>query len=109
MITQGYSFYHKAIDIANGGGGPILAADSGIVTASGWDGSGYGNRVIVDHGNGSRTLYAHLRVLNVTEGQSVNRGDMLGEMGSTGRSTGTHLHFEIRQDSVLLNPMNYLR
>ncbi len=109
MITQGYSFYHKAIDIANGGGGPILAADSGIVTASGWDSSGYGNRVIVDHGNGSRTLYAHLRVLNVTEGQSVNRGDMLGEMGSTGRSTGTHLHFEIRQDSVLLNPMNYLR
>ncbi len=109
IITQGYSFYHKAIDIASGGGGPILAADSGVVTASGWDSSGYGNRVIVDHGNGSRTLYAHLRVLNVSEGQSVNRGDILGEMGSTGRSTGTHLHFEIRQDSVLLNPMDYLR
>ncbi len=109
MITQGYSFYHKAIDIASGGGGPILAADSGVVTASGWDSSGYGNRVIVDHGNGSRTLYAHMRVLNVTEGQSVNRGDVLGEMGSTGRSTGTHLHFEVRQDSVLLNPMDYLK
>jgi len=109
IITQGYSFYHKAIDIASGSGGPILAADSGVVTASGWDSSGYGNRVIVDHGNGSRTLYAHLRVLNVSEGQSVNRGDILGEMGSTGRSTGTHLHFEIRQDSVLLNPLDYLR
>ena len=109
MITQGYSFYHKAIDIASGGGGPILAVDSGIVTHSGWDNTGYGNRVIVDHGNGSRTLYAHMRVLNVTEGQSVNRGDVLGEMGSTGRSTGTHLHFEVRQDSVLLNPLDYLK
>ena len=109
MITQGYSFYHKAIDIASGGGGPILAAESGWIVASGWDGSGYGNRVIIDHGNGSRTLYAHLRVLNVVEGQSVNRGDILGEMGSTGRSTGTHLHFEIRQDTVLLNPLDYLR
>ncbi|MBQ6449820.1 M23 family metallopeptidase [bacterium] len=109
IITQGYSFYHKAIDIANSSSGPILAADSGIVTASGWDTSGYGNKVIVDHGNGTRTLYAHLRVINVVEGQSVNRGDILGEMGTTGRSTGTHLHFEIRQDAVLLNPMDYLR
>ena len=107
MISQGYSFYHKAIDIA--GSGAILAADSGVVTASGWDTTGYGNRVIVDHGNGSRTLYAHMKALNVTEGQSVNRGDLLGEMGSTGRSTGTHLHFEVRQDSVLLNPLDYLK
>ena len=107
MISQGYSFYHKAIDIA--GSGAILAADSGVVTASGWDTTGYGNRVIVDHGNGSRTLYAHMKALNVTEGQSVNRGDLLGDMGSTGRSTGTHLHFEVRQDSVLLNPLDYLK
>ena len=107
VISQGYSFYHKAIDIA--GSGPILAADSGVVTASGWDNTGYGNRVIVDHGNGSRTLYAHMRELSVTEGQSVNRGDVLGIMGTTGRSTGVHLHFEVRQDSVLLNPMDYLQ
>lgn len=107
VISQGYSFYHKAIDIA--GSGSILAAESGTVTASGWDSSGYGNRVVVDHGNGSRTLYAHMSVLQVVVGQTVNKGDVLGQMGTTGRSTGVHLHFEIRQDSVLLNPLDYLR
>jgi murein DD-endopeptidase MepM/ murein hydrolase activator NlpD len=108
-ITQGYSFYHKAIDIANKGGGPILAADSGVVTAAGWpSGWGYGNRVIVDHGNGFSTLYAHLSVVQVQIGQRVNRGDVLGQMGSTGRSTGVHLHFEIRNGGVLVNPLSYL-
>lgn len=109
-ITQGYSFYHKAIDIANRSGGPILAADSGTVVISGWvDNSGYGNRVVVDHGNGYVTLYAHLSVAQVRVGQRVNRGDVLGQMGSTGRSTGTHLHFEIRTGSGLLNPFNFLK
>lgn len=108
-ITQSYSFYHKAIDIANQGGGAILAADGGTVVQAGWlDGYGYGNRVMVDHGNGYVTLYAHLRVVQVSTGQRVNRGDVLGQMGSTGRSTGTHLHFEIRQGSVLLNPLGFL-
>jgi murein DD-endopeptidase MepM/ murein hydrolase activator NlpD len=109
-ITQGYSFYHKAFDIANSGGGPILAADAGTVIISGWvDNSGYGNRVIVDHGNGYVTLYAHMSVTQVRPGQRVNRGDVIGQMGSTGRSTGTHLHFEIRSGSGLLNPGNFLR
>ena len=109
-ITQGYSFYHKAIDIANHGGGPILAADAGIVTVAGWvDGYGYGNRVMLDHGNGYVTLYAHLSVIQVRVGQRVKRGDVLGQMGNTGRSTGTHLHFEIRQGGALQNPLNYLR
>ncbi len=107
VISQGYSFYHKAIDIA--GSGAILAADSGTVIASGWDNSGYGNRVMLDHGNGTKTLYAHMEVLQVVAGQTVNKGDVLGIMGSTGRSTGRHLHFEIRQDSVLLNPFDYLK
>lgn len=108
-ITQGYSFYHKAIDIANQGGGPILAADAGVVTAAGWPSSwGYGNRVVVDHGNGFETLYAHLSVIQVQVGQRVNRGDVLGQMGTTGRSTGVHLHFEIRHGGALVNPMNYL-
>jgi murein DD-endopeptidase MepM/ murein hydrolase activator NlpD len=109
MITQGYSFYHKAIDIANNTSPSILAADSGVVITSGWTSSGYGNHVIIDHGNGSKTLYAHMSVLTVGEGQSVNRGDVIGVMGSTGRSTGIHLHFEIRQDDVLLNPLSYLK
>ncbi|HYD34833.1 MAG TPA: M23 family metallopeptidase [Vitreimonas sp.] len=109
-ITQGYQFYHKAFDIANKGGGPILAADSGTVVVAGWiDNSGYGNRVMVDHGNGYVTLYAHMSVVQVQSGQRVNRGDLLGQMGSTGRSTGTHLHFEVRQGGNLLNPGNFLR
>lgn len=107
-ITQGYKFYHKAIDIANRSAGPILASDGGIVVGAGWDASGYGNRVMVDHGNGYVTLYGHLSVIQVTEGQKVNRGDVLGQMGSTGRSTGTHLHFEIRQGGSLLNPLTFL-
>lgn len=107
-ITQGYRFYHKGIDIANRGGGAILAADSGVVVAAGWDASGYGNRILVDHGNGTITLYAHLSVLQVVPGQRVNRGDVMGQMGSTGRSTGVHLHFEIRQGGVFLNPLSSL-
>lgn len=109
-ITQGYSFYHRALDIANRSGGNILAADSGVVTVAGWiDNSGYGRRVMIDHGNGFVTLYAHLSAAQVQVGQRVNRGDVIGQMGSTGRSTGTHLHFEIRQGSVLANPFSYLQ
>jgi murein DD-endopeptidase MepM/ murein hydrolase activator NlpD len=108
LITQGYKFYHKAVDIANRGGGPIIAADSGSVIAAGWDASGYGNRVLIDHGNGMITLYGHLSALQVQAGQRVNRGDQIGMMGSTGRSTGTHLHFEIRQGGVFLNPLTAL-
>ena len=108
-ITQRYSFYHKAIDIANRGAGPILAADAGTVISAGWlDGYGYGNRVMIDHGNGYITLYAHMSVISVTAGQRVNRGDVLGQMGNTGRSTGTHLHFEIRRSGTLLNPLDFL-
>jgi murein DD-endopeptidase MepM/ murein hydrolase activator NlpD len=109
-ISQGYRFYHKAIDIANRGGGPILAADSGRVVIAGWPSNeGYGNRVLIDHGNGYSTLYAHLSRVSVTAGQSVNRGDKIGDMGSTGRSTGTHLHFEIRAGGALQNPLNFLK
>lgn len=108
MVTQGYRFYHKAVDIANRGGGPILAADAGVVTVAGWpDNSGYGNRVVIDHGNGYVTLYAHLSLIQVQAGQRVGRGDVIGQMGSTGRSTGTHLHFEIRQGGSLLNPQSF--
>jgi len=109
-ITQGYSFFHKAIDIANRAAGPILAADAGVVTTAGWpDSSGYGNRVVLDHGNGYVTLYGHLSVVQVVSGQRVKRGDVIGQMGSTGRSTGTHLHFEIRQGGALLNPLSFLK
>lgn len=109
-ITQGYSSFHRAFDIANRGGGPILAADSGKVIVAGWvDNSGYGNRVMIDHGNGYVTLYAHMSVVSVQVGQTVKRGDLLGQMGSTGRSTGIHCHFEVRLGGIPQNPGNYLK
>jgi len=109
IITQGYRFYHRAVDIALRSGGPILAADGGVVIEAGWpSGSGYGNRVMVDHGNGFVTLYAHMSVIQVKVGQRVARGNVLGQMGNTGRSTGTHLHFEIRRGGGLTNPFDYL-
>lgn len=109
-ISQGFSWYHKGIDIANKEGPEILAADSGTVIVAGWpDNTGYGNRIIIDHGNGYETLYGHLSQFYVTGGQTVQRGNAIGRMGSTGRSTGTHLHFEIRQNGVALNPLQFLR
>lgn len=109
-ISQGFRFYHKAIDISNTSGGPILAADSGRVSVAGWpDNYGYGNRVVIDHGNGYQTLYAHMSKISVASGQTVNRGDVIGQMGSTGRSTGVHLHFEIRAGGGLQNPLNFLQ
>jgi murein DD-endopeptidase MepM/ murein hydrolase activator NlpD len=110
LLTQGYRFYHKAYDIANRSGGSILAADSGTVIIAGWPSNdGYGNRVVIDHHNGYVTLYAHLSAIQVTAGQSVNKGSVIGQMGSTGRSTGTHCHFEIRHNGVLEDPGIYLR
>lgn len=109
-ISQGFTWYHRGIDIANRDGPEVLAADAGTVIIAGWpDGQGYGNRVIIDHGNGYQTLYAHLSQVYVVEGQTVRRGSSIGRMGSTGRSTGTHLHIEIRQDGVPINPLELLK
>jgi len=108
-LTQPFRWYHKGLDIANHDGGAILAADSGTVVVSGWTNSGYGYHVIVDHGNGYQTLYAHMSVLSVVAGQKVARGAVLGQMGSTGRSTGTHLHFEIRTSGGNVDPLGYLK
>jgi len=109
-ITQNFRFYHKGLDIANRGGGSVLAADSGRVVVAGWiDNSGYGNRIMIDHENGYVTLYGHLSLIQVQVGQTVKRGDVIGQMGSTGRSTGTHLHFEIRRGGVHENPLGYLK
>ena len=108
-ITQRYVWYHQGVDIANRGVPNVLAADSGRVIIAGWpDGNGYGNRVIIDHGNGYKTLYAHLSKIYVIPGQSVGRGSAIGQMGTTGRSTGPNLHFEVIQNGVRLNPLNLL-
>lgn len=109
-ISQGFKWYHRGLDIANRGAPDVLAADSGTVTISGWpDNTGYGLRVLVDHGNGMTTMYAHLQKVYVTVGQRVARGNAIGQMGSTGRSTGTHLHFEIRRNGAAVDPTEYLR
>jgi len=109
-ITQRFVWYHQGIDIANRAAPDVLAADSGKVIVAGWpDNSGYGNRVIIDHGNGYRTLYAHLQKIYVLPGQGVARGSAIGKMGSTGRSTGLHTHFEVITPSGRINPLSVLR
>ena len=108
-ISQGYWSGHPAIDIAGWSGASVKAADSGYValTAGGWNG-GYGNYVVVDHGNGFVSLYAHLNSIYVRAGESVSRGQQIGSLGSTGKSTGPHLHVEIRYQGVPRNPLGYL-
>lgn len=109
-ISQGFRWYHRGLDIANKSAPGILAADSGKVTVAGWPrGWGYGNRVIIDHGNGFKTMYAHLAKIYVKPGQTINRGDLIGQMGRTGRATGIHLHFEIIKNGTKVNPLNYLK
>ncbi len=108
QITQGYWEHHRALDIGAWKGAPVLAADSGYVVAAGWDDSGYGRTVVIDHGNGFLTRYAHMQVYYVEVGDSVAKGQQIGEVGSTGNSTGPHLHFEVIQNGVLRNPFGYL-
>ncbi len=109
VITQRFYWYHPGIDIANPGAPNVLAADSGTVIAAGWDPTGYGNKIMIDHHNGYVTLYGHLQKFYVVVGQNVARGNAIGQMGSTGRSTGTHLHFEIHQGGAHLNPFSFLK
>ncbi len=107
-LTQGYRYDHRAIDIAAPTGTPILAADRGVVVRAGWNQQGYGLFVIIDHNIDYVTLYAHLSEVLVEEGQVVAQGDLIGKVGSTGNSTGPHLHFEIRDFGRLTNPLELL-
>lgn len=107
-ISQYFWARHPGIDLANSKGTPVIAADAGYVEAVGWDSSGYGNMILINHGNGYLTRYAHLSDFAVQVGQSVNRGQLIGHIGSTGRSTGPHLHFEIIQNGVHRNPVYFL-
>jgi murein DD-endopeptidase MepM/ murein hydrolase activator NlpD len=107
-VTQGYKRYHPALDIARAIGTPVKAADSGFVVVAGWSNDGYGNHIVIDHRNGYQTLYAHLNRIYVKAGDSVGKGAEIGQMGNTGRSTGPHLHFEVRKNGVRLNPLSHL-
>jgi len=102
----GYSSYHRGVDLAAGVGTPVVAADNGTVIYSGWNDSGYGYLVEIDHNDGYSTVYAHLSegTLAVRCGESVNQGQYLALSGSTGKSTGGHLHFEVRYNGGFMNP-----
>ncbi len=107
-ITQYFGLRHTGLDIGDKSGSPIFAAESGKVERSGWT-SGYGYNVIINHGNGFKTLYAHASKLLVSVGDSVGRGQTIALVGSTGRSTGPHVHFEVIQNGRKTNPLNYTR
>lgn len=108
-VTQYPIWYHMALDIANPALPAVIASDTGTVVFSGCINYGYGCHVIIDHANGYQTLYGHMSALSVSPGQAVGQGQQVGVMGSTGRSTGPHLHFEVRSGGALLNPLNFLK
>ncbi len=100
---------HKGIDIGAAMGAPILAASDGVVTEAGWTDGGYGNIVELKHPDGTLTLYAHTSRVLVSKGDTVKRGDVIAEVGSTGRSTGPHLHFEVQPDGkTAVDPMDFI-
>ena len=107
-LRWGGSDFHPGIDIANDYGTPITATADGIVVVAGWNSGGYGNMVDIDHGNGIVTRYGHAQEVVVSPGQTVTRGEIIAFMGSTGFSTGPHVHYEVRINGEPVNPSGYL-
>jgi len=99
---------HWGIDLAGNEGEGVYATDAGVIVYAGWNNYGYGNMILIDHGGGFQSLYAHLSGLNVGCGQSVGQGDVIGAIGNTGKSSGSHLHFEIMTSSYKINPFDVL-
>ena len=108
-FTQEYWGGHPGIDLATAFRQPIFASDSGTVVFSGWDNTGYGNMVIIDHGNGFKTTYGHNEANLVSVGQTVVKGQQIAEAGNTGNSTGNHIDFRILLNGTFLNPLDYLQ
>ena len=108
----GGSEFHKGIDISASGGAPIVAAESGVVVYAQYNSGGFGNCVVINHGSGLMTLYAHMSSYSVSVGQGVSKGQGIGAVGSTGWSTGNHLHFQVTNNGDIyngvVNPLNYL-
>jgi len=105
---RGASEYHSGIDIANESGTPVYATADGVLRHSGWA-QGYGMCAMVDHGFGYSTLYGHMSEIIAKEGEQVKRGQMIGRMGSTGTSTGNHLHYEVWAGGMPTSPMKFLQ
>ena len=99
---------HGGQDLATDSGTPVYATGDGVVTLAEFKTNGYGNQVVIDHGYGYETRYAHLSVMTVVEGMSVKRGEQIGNVGTTGKSTGPHLHYEVVYRGNRVNPMNYM-
>jgi len=105
----GYSGeFHPGLDIKGVLGDPIFATADGFVNRCDWYG-GYGNAVVLNHSFGYQTLYGHMSRINVLQGEEVKAGDLIGYMGSTGRSTGVHVHYEIRKDGIDIDPFPYIK
>ncbi|MCP4425669.1 MAG: M23 family metallopeptidase [Chloroflexi bacterium] len=107
-FTQFFWYGHRAIDVGISEGTAVFASDTGTVTYAGWDTWGYGNLIVINHGNGHETFYAHLSGINVVPGQIVYQGNVIGATGDTGNSSGPHIHFEIRLNGVPDNPCWYV-
>lgn len=110
-LTQFYNGFHPAIDVSSSEGAPVYASDTGTVTYASFAAGiyyDYGNLIVINHGNGFETFYAHLSGISVFPGQTVTKGDLIGSTGNTGRSTGPHIHFEIRDNDFRSNPLDRL-
>lgn len=107
-INQGYRFYHPGLDLEGSTGEPVKPVMDGRVSEAGYSRLGYGNTVVIDHGNGITSLYAHLSKIEVEVGDKVSMGTEIGKVGSTGRSTGSHLHLEVREEGRAVNPLTIL-
>jgi murein DD-endopeptidase MepM/ murein hydrolase activator NlpD len=106
-LGRGYR-RHEGQDLAGAYGSPIYSTADGVVTYAGWE-NGYGRLIKIQHAFGIETRYGHLSQIRVDVGQKVSRGDLIGDMGNSGRSTGTHLHYEIRIGGSAVNPMTFIK
>jgi murein DD-endopeptidase MepM/ murein hydrolase activator NlpD len=107
-INQNYGVFHRGLDLGGSVGTPIEPIMAGVVAYAGWDRSGYGNLVVLQHKNGIDSYYAHLSKIEVKTGQTVDISTEIGKMGATGHATGPHLHLEIHQNGISLNPLSIL-
>lgn len=108
-INQYYNWRHNGIDINGKTGDPIYASEAGKVEISGWNSRGYGYYIVINHGNGIKTLYAHSSKLIAEVGDTVSRGELIAYIGSTGRSTGPHIHYEVHVNGKTVNPLLYTK